>query len=335
MIFSNLRYAYFFCLVPILIIFLIWAYRSKHKALGDFAQSHLVPMLTSTVNWQNQKIKSAILVFAICFLVFALIGPKWGFQWHEVRREGIDIIVAIDTSKSMLTQDIKPNRLERSKLAIEELLDILKGDRIGLVAFSGGSFLQCPLTLDYGAFAIALDVIDTSIIPQGGTSIGSAIETATEAFTDKKKKHKAVILITDGEDHIGSPVKMAEEAAKHGIKIFCVGVGTKEGELIPVEDERGNIRFLKDRRGQVVKSSLNETALQKIALATSGGYVRASSTEFGLDIIYNEKINSMEKKELESTFQKRYEERYQIPLVIALAFLCLEGFLGERRRRLL
>lgn len=333
MIFSNLKYAHFFWLVPLLIIFYIWAFRSKRKALETFAQRHLVPALTSTVNWRSQKLKAAMTILAACFLIFALIGPRWGFQWREVKRQGIDIIVAIDTSKSMLVQDVKPSRLERSKLAVEDLLDLLQGDRIGLVAFSGTSFLQCPLTLDYRAFSMALDAVNTELIPRGGTSISRAIETAITAFEDKAKKYKALILITDGEDHEGDPVKAADEAAEQGIRIFCVGVGTREGELIPVTDENGNMSFLKDRQGQVVKSRLDETTLQKIALNTGGGYIRASGTEYGLDIIYNEKIATMEKKDLESKLQRRYEERYQIPAAIALGLLCLEVFLGERRRR--
>jgi Ca-activated chloride channel family protein len=333
MIFSNMKYAHFFWLVPLLIIFYIWAFKSKRKALETFAQRHLVPVLTSTVNWRSQKLKAAVTILAACFLILALIGPRWGFQWREVKRQGIDIIVAIDTSRSMLAQDVKPSRLERSKLAIEDLLDLLQGDRIGLIAFSGASFLQCPLTLDYSAFSMALDAVNTELIPRGGTSISRAIETATTAFEGKAKKYKALILITDGEDHEGDPVKAAEEAAEQGIKIFCIGIGTREGELIPVIDESGSMSFLKDRQGQVVKSRLDETTLQKIALNTGGGYIRASGTEYGLDIIYNEKIAAMEKKDLESKLQRRYEERYQIPLAIALGLLCLEVFLGERRRR--
>ena len=333
MIFSNLRYAHLFWLVPLLIIFYVWAFRSKRQALETFAQRHLVPVLTSTVNWRSQKLKAAVTILAACFLVFALIGPRWGFQWREVKRQGIDIIVAIDTSRSMLAEDVKPSRLERSKLAVEDLLDLLQGDRIGLIAFSGTSFLQCPLTLDYSALSMALDAVNTELIPRGGTSISRAIKTAITAFEGKAKKYKALILITDGEDHEGDPVRAADEAAEQGIRIFCVGIGTREGELIPVNDENGNMSFLKDRQGQVVKSRLDETTLQKIALNTGGGYIRASGTEYGLDIIYNEKIAAMEKKDLETRLQRRYEERYQISAAIALGLLCLEVFLGERRRR--
>jgi len=333
MIFNNLRYAHFFWILPLLILFYIWAFRKRRKAMEVFAQSHLISMLTPTVNRRMQKLKAVANILAVCLIVFALIGPRWGFQWQEVKRQGIDIIVAIDTSKSMLAQDIKPNRLERSKLAIKDLVNLLHGDRIGLVAFAGSSFLQCPLTLDYGAFSIALNSVDTDIIPRGGTSISSAIRTAITAFEGKSRKYKALILITDGEDHEGDPVKAAEEASEQGIKVFCVGVGTRDGELIPIMDKTGRTTFLKDRQGQVVKSSLDEDDLRKIALTTGGGYVRASGAEYGLDIIYNEKIAAMEKKELESKLQKRYEERFQIPAVIALGFFCLQVFLSERKRR--
>lgn len=332
MIFRDPRYFHLLWLLPLLILFYIWVFRSKRKALEKFAHTNLIQMLTPTVNWRIQKLKAMLIILAVVFMIFALAGPRWGFQWQEVKRQGIDIIVAIDTSRSMLAQDVLPNRLERSKLAVKDLLELLQGDRIGLIAFAGSSFLQCPLTMDYGAFAIALNSIDTSIIPRGGTSIGSAIETATTAFEGKAKQYKALIMITDGEDHEGDPIKASEEADRQGIKIFCVGVGTREGELIPVVDEIGNRSFLKDREGQVVKSRLDETTLQKIALNTGGGYVRASGAEYGLDIIYKEKIAAMEKRDIESKLQKRYEERYQIPAAIALCILCLQALLGERKR---
>ena len=242
-------------------------------------------------------------------------------------------MVAIDTSKSMLTQDVKPDRLARAKLAVKDLLNLLTGDRIGLIAFSGSAFVQCPLTLDYGAFSLSLNRIDTNIIPRGGTNLASAITTAMEAFVTQGKKHKALIIITDGESHEGDPEETAKKAAEAGIRIFCVGIGTKEGELITITDEGGNRTFLKDRQGQVVKSKLDEVTLQKIALTTGGSYVKASGAEFGLDIIYQEKIARMEKQELESRLQKRYEERFQIPLIIAFVLIVAETFINNRKNR--
>ncbi|MFQ6043301.1 MAG: VWA domain-containing protein [Candidatus Poribacteria bacterium] len=331
--FSNLQYAYLFWLIPILIVFYFWAFRYKRRTLETFAEAHLIPSITTTVSFLRQKIKAFLTVVAVFFLILALIGPKWGFRWQEAKRRGIDIMVAIDTSKSMLTEDVKPNRLERAKLAVKDLLNLLTGDRIGLIAFAGTAFVQCPLTLDYGAFSLTLNRIDTNTIPRGGTNLASAILTAMDAFETKGKKYKALIIITDGESHEGDPEGAAKKAAEAGIKIFCVGIGTKEGELITITDERGNRTFLKDRNGQVVKSKLDEVTLQKIALATGGSYVKASGAEFGLDIIYKEKIAKMEKKELESKMQKRYEERFQIPLIIAFLLIVIETFINDGRNK--
>jgi len=331
--FSNLQYVHLFWLVPLLILFYLWAFRRKRRALEVFAEAHLVPSITATVSFFRQKIKAFLTVLAVVFLILAIIGPKWGFRWQEAKRRGIDIMVCLDTSKSMLTEDVKPNRLARAKLAVKDLLNLLTGDRIGLIAFAGTAFVQCPLTLDYGAFSLSLDRIDTNIIPRGGTNLASAITTAMEAFGTKGKKHKALIIITDGESHEGAPEESAKKTAEAGIKIFCVGIGTKEGELITIIDEQGNRTFLKDRQGQVVKSKLDEVTLQKVALATGGSYVRASGAEFGLDIIYKEKIAKMEKKELESKLQKRYEERFQIPLIIAFLLIVMETFINDRKNK--
>ncbi len=330
--FSNLQFAHLFWLIPVLIGFYFWVFRRKRRTLERFADSHLLPRLTANVSAGSQKAKALLCILVVCFLITALIGPRWGFRWQETKRQGIDILVAIDTSKSMLTADVPPNRLERAKLAVKDLLNLLTGDRIGLISFAGTAFLQCPLTLDYGVFALTLNRVDTTTIPRGGTNLASAILTAIEAFGARDRKHKALIIITDGESHEGNPEEIAKRAAQSGIRVFCIGIGTKEGELITLTDETGKRTFLKDRDGQVVKSRLDEVILQKIALATGGSYVRTSGAEFGLDLIYNEKIAQMEKKELESKLQKRYEERYQIPLLIALFLIVIETFIGDRKR---
>ena len=330
--FSNLQFAYLFWLIPVMIGFYFWVFRSKRRTLERFADAHLLPNLTTTVSTAGQKAKALLTILVVCFIAAALIGPRWGFRWQETKRQGIDILVAIDTSKSMLTQDVKPNRLERAKLAVKDLLGLLTGDRIGLIGFAGTAFVQCPLTLDYGAFALTLNRVDTTTIPRGGTNLASAILTAMEAFGTKGRKHKALIIITDGESHEGNPEEIAKRAAQTGIRVFCIGIGTREGELITLTDESGKRTFLKDRDGQVVKSRLDEVILQKIALVTGGSYVRTSGAEFGLDLIYNEKIAQMEKKELESKLQKRYEERFQIPLLIALFLIVVEAFISDRKR---
>jgi Ca-activated chloride channel family protein len=213
------------------------------------------------------------------------------------------------------------------------MLKNLKGDRIGLIAFSGSAFVQCPLTNDYNGFLLTLNDIDTNTIPKGGTSISSAIKEALKGFEGGAKKYRALILISDGEDHEGDAQAAAKEAQMEGVKIYCVGIGSPQGELITITDQSGNKTFLKDSQGRVVKSRLNEALLEKIALATAGSYVRAAPTEFGLNVLYNERISKMEKKEFESKMKKRFYERFQIPLAGALILLLVEPFLSERKRQ--
>ena len=318
-------------LVPAAAAFLVWALRRRREALRRFAEARLLPALTPDLDERRLRWRAALLIVAVALLVVALAGPKWGFHWEEVRREGVDIVIALDTSRSMLAEDVKPNRLARAKLAIEDLVKRLQGDRIGLVAFAGSAFVQCPLTLDYQAFAESLHAVNVGIIPKGGTSLTEAIKTGLEAFEGRQGKHEALILITDGEDHEGHIDDAAKEAADRGVKIYTVGIGTTEGELIPTT-VNGQQNFLKDRRGQVVKSRLDEDSLQKIATATNGAYVHASSGDFGLDAVYNDFIGKMEKRELTSTMERRYEERFQLPLLLALILIGLEPLIGERRR---
>jgi len=258
--------------------------------------------------------------------------PQWGFQWEEVKRKGLDILIAVDTSKSMLAEDVKPNRLSRSKLAVKDLVKKLKGDRIGLIAFSGKAFLQCPLTLDYSGFMLSLDDLGVNTISKGGTSVSSAISEALKSYEGGLNKYKILIIITDGEDHKGQVVDAAKQAKEQGVKIFCVGIGTKEGELIPIVDDQGKNSFLKDKQGNFVKSRLDEPTLQEVALITGGGYVKAAGAEFGLDLIYEEKLSKMEKKDFEGKMMKRYQERFQLFLAVALLIILIESFIWERKR---
>ena len=246
--------------------------------------------------------------------------------------KGMDILIALDTSKSMLATDVKPNRLERSKLAVKDLIKKLKGDRIGLIAFAGTAYLQCPLTVDYGGFLLALNDISASTIPRGGTSISSAIKLALQTFGNKSGEYKALIIITDGEDHEGDPVGLAEKARGEDVKIFCVGIGTKEGDLIQAPDESGRKAFLKDEEGNIVKSVLNESILKKITSITGGVYIRSSGGEFGLDLIYDGKLSKMEKKDIKTEMGKFYYERFQIPLALALILLLIETFMSDRKK---
>ncbi len=306
--------------------------KNRQKALTKFVDAGLVDHLVQSASKTKHIIRAAFALSAILFIIFSLIQPKWGYRWEEVQRKGIDIVVAVDTSRSMLADDIKPNRLEAAKREIKDLLSVIDGDRVGLVAFAGSVFIQCPLTLDYGAFSLFLDDLNTNLIPVGGTAIGDAINKSMAAFSDQSKKHKAIVLITDGEDHRGNALEMAKKAKEQGIIIYTIGVGRKEGAYIKIRDKDNNEVLLKDNEGRVIKSHLDEITLNKIALETGGAYSPAYGTKWGLANIYKNIIALMEEKQLSSKKIKLYENRFQIPLFVALIFLVLESLWGMRAK---
>ncbi|MGB3241509.1 MAG: VWA domain-containing protein [Candidatus Omnitrophota bacterium] len=319
-------------LIPGIVLFYMWAKRSRGKALERFASGELLQEIAKSYNPGRRRLKNLMLGAAVFFLVFTLIRPQWGFRWQEVKRRGLDIIIALDTSKSMLAQDVLPNRLERSKLAIKDLVRKLKGDRIGLVAFSGTAFLQCPLTADYDGFLLSLNDITVDTVPVGGTSLARAIYAAIKGFEGGVKKENILIIITDGEDLEGGVDKAMEKAKASNVKIYCVGIGTAEGELIPVVTESGKKVFLKDVQGNIVKTRLGEELLEKIALDTGGAYVLSTGAEFGLDLIYDQELSKFEKEEFKSKMEKKYNERFQLPLALAIILLFIESLIGDRRR---
>lgn len=308
------------------------ALKKRKKAMEAFAGRELLDAITPSLDKKSRTIKALFIFVSLFLIIIALIRPQWGFEWKEVRRSGLDILIALDTSKSMLAEDVKPNRLERSKLAVKDLIKNLKGDRVGLIAFAGSAFLQCPLTVDYGGFLLSLDSLDVNTIPKGSTSIAGALRVALESYGGGVKKHKILVIITDGEDHEADPLPLTEKAKEMGIKIYTIGIGTREGELIPIKDPSGGTSFLKDRSGNVVKTRLDEKTLKDIALTTGGSYVKAAGTGFGLDLIYKEKLSRLEKGEIENKRIKKFKERFQFPLVLALLLLCIEPFIGERKR---
>ncbi|OGX01810.1 MAG: hypothetical protein A2Y00_04035 [Omnitrophica WOR_2 bacterium GWF2_43_52] len=330
--FAEPYFLYSIAAAGILIGFYGWSFIRRRRILRKVADPRLLPELMVSVDVAKQKLKAGVLMVGILFCFCALLRPQWGFHWEELKRKGLDIVVAVDTSKSMLAEDIKPNRLERTKLALRDFTKNLRGDRIGLIAFAGSAFLQCPLTYDYGGFLLSLDSLDVTTIPQGGTSLSSALREALRSYEGGQKKHKVLVIITDGEDHEGDPLKVVEEAKKEGITVFCIGIGTREGELISITTESGQKEFLKDRVGNVVKSRLDEVTLQKIALMTMGSYVRSTSAEFGLELLYKEKFSKMEKREIKGAMNKQYEERFQIPLAFALLFFLVEPFISDTKK---
>lgn len=330
--YENLNYLFLLPLVVIMIVAYVAFFKNRKKALQMFVKAELLDSMVLSVNRRKQVAKAAFVISAILFLIFTLVQPKWGYHWEEVERMGVDLVIAVDTSRSMLADDVKPNRLEAAKREIKKLLSIIEGDRIGLVAFAGTAFIECPLTLDYGAFNIFLEDLNTNLIPVGGTAIGEALNKSMSVFSDKGKKHKAIVLITDGEDHQGNALEVVKTAKEKGIIIYTIGVGKKDGAYIKLH-ENGKDVLLKDNEGNVVKSRLDEIALNKIALETGGAYSPAYGTQWGLDNIYRNIISKMEKKQLSSKKIKLYENRYQIPLFIALVLIALESLIGERSRK--
>ena len=317
------------CLVP-LIFFMVWGMRKKQQLTLKFCGNPLLSKLVHPGVEKRHRSKTIFVVLAILFLILALTRPRWGYKWENLHQRGVDAIVALDVSSSMLAEDIKPNRLERAKRKISDLLDMMEGDRIGLVAFAGTSFVQCPLTLDYGAARLFLSAIDTQLIPAKGTALGNAIKTSVKAFRSQEKKSKALILITDGEDQTGKALSAAKLAGDQGVKIYTIGIGGEIGAPLPNSSGAGGFR--KNQQGEVILSKLDETTLQQIALETGGSYVRSVTGDIDLNTIYKDQIKKhIEKKELKSERRKIWQERFQWFIFIALIFLVAETCLSEKR----
>ena len=314
-------------LLPGLVVFYVLAYKAKRRAMARFGNLELVDKLSQTAGRKRRVAKITLQLTAVALLITAMARPQIGTKIEEVKREGVDVIVAVDVSASMLARDVQPSRLQKAKHEVETFIDRLRGDRIGIIAFSGVAFVQCPLTLDYGAAKLFLDILDPSLIPVPGTAIGKAVQKAIETFDQRERKHKVLVLITDGEDHEGDVMKVVGEAEKEGIVIYCVGIGTPKGEPIPVAE--AGTAFKKDRSGEVVLTRLDEVTLEKIALQTGGKYFRASSGEDELAKIYDE-IAKMEKKELGSLQFSQFEDRFQYFVALALLLLLIEFLLPER-----
>ncbi len=319
-------------LVPLLAVFFAWALLARRRALLRFVRWPLAEKLTRDLSRARQYVKYALLALGVLWVVLALSGPQFGTKLEMAKRKGVDVMLVLDVSRSMLAQDIKPSRLVRAKQQIRELLDQLEGDRVGLIVFAGQAFVQCPLTLDYGAVEMFLDVLDAGMIPVQGTAIGAALRLAARCFDEEDDQHKVIVLFTDGEDHVSDPLDAAEKAAEQGVHIFAIGLGTADGELIPEEQEGGGFSYHKDQSGNYVKTRLDEATLKAVGLNTDGDYFRSSLAGGELSVI-GERIAQMDQKEFSSTRFTQYEERFQIPLFLALLCFLAEAFLGEKRAR--
>jgi Ca-activated chloride channel family protein len=303
----------------------------QSAALAMFAASHLHAQLTASVSQVRRRWKRRLFFASTVLLFIALARPQAGYRWEEAKRRGIEILFAVDTSKSMLTPDIKPDRLTRAKLAVDDFVSHLDGDGVGLIAFAGNAFLQCPITLDYNAFNESLESLDTNTIARGGTDISSAIKEAVTALQNRPTTDKILILLTDGEDIEGDAIDNAKAAAQAGLKIYTVGVGTPNGDLIPIPQEDGG-GFVKDETGQYVKSHLDQEKLQAIAAATNGLYAPLGTRGEGLDYIYQKALAPLAPHDLAFRQQRVYTERYQLFLTPAVFLLLASLLIGTRKR---
>lgn len=304
--------------------------RRRRGALSQLVDPAMVSALAPHWNPARAKSRLVLRLLALALLVLALARPQWGFHWEEVRRKGLDLMVVLDTSRSMMASDIKPTRLQQAKWGVRDLLRNLRGDRVGLVPFAGASILQCPLTIDYAAFTMTLDDVYSGIIPRGGTALAQALRTAIAAFPADRAADRVVLLVTDGEDHEGDPLALLPALKEKNIRVYTIGIGTLEGEMVPGADGQG--AYFKDRQGQIVKTALKEDVLQKLALGTGGTYARSAPGDTGLERVFNESITSLKRSEQESRAAKIYEERFVWAIAAALFLLAWEALLCDRKK---
>ena len=326
---SNWLWALAF--LPLLVLLYARAERRSAIKLREFVSPRLLPQLAGNVDRVRRAIRFAFVLFALALAIIALAKPRWGYTYEDVKRRGLDLLFAVDTSRSMLSNDVAPNRLERVKLAAQDLITELQGDRAGLIAFAGRAFLQAPLTVDYDAAVESINDLDTKTIPEGGTNISEAIALATQTFGKSAMGNRALIIFTDGEELSGDAVSEAKKAADAGVKIFTIGVGTAQGSLIPLEGN-GEAGFVKDAKGQVVKSKLDENRLREIAQATGGIYLHLESGPQTMRQLYADGLSKLKTAEIDARLSSRPIERYEWPLAGAIVALIASLFINDRKR---
>ncbi len=329
--FAHIYYFYLLALIPVfaglLVLFLVW----KKKTLAKYGDWKVIRQLMPDYSLSKSILKFVIMMLAIASLIFALADPQTGSRLEKVKRKGIDLMICLDVSNSMMAQDIKPNRLERAKQSIVRLIDNLEGDRIGIIVFAGKAYTQLPITTDYAAAKMFTASINTNIVPTQGTAISEAIELAANSFGESKH-NKAIVVITDGEDHEGNVLEQAEAAVKKNITIYTIGMGLPEGAPIPIFSGDIQTGYRKDRDGQTIMSKLDETLLQRVAGIGKGMYVRATTSETGLKKIFDD-IGKIQKSEIEEKQFSDYEDRFQYFVALALFLLILDLFVFERKTK--
>jgi Ca-activated chloride channel homolog len=314
-------------ILPVLLLLYVRNERRSATLLQQFISPRLLPQLAGNIDHVRRAIRFALVLFGLALAIAAMARPRWGYTYEDVKRRGLDLLIAVDTSRSMLSNDVAPNRLERVKLAAQDLITELNGDRVGLIAFAGRAFLQAPLTIDYDAAIESINDLDTKTIPEGGTNISEAIALAVTTFGKSAMGNRALIVITDGEELSGDAVQAAKKAAEAGAKIFTIGVGTPQGSLIPVENG-----FVKDSNGQVVKSKLDENRLREIATATDGMYLHLENGPQTMRQLYRDGLAKLQTAEIDARLSQRPIERYEWPLGGAIVALIASLFINDRRR---
>jgi len=328
--FANPDYLYLLLLVPVVILLFIANGIRKRKALKRLGELNLVERLVPEMSATRPVIKIILQLTAFIAAIIMLARPQFGSRMEDVKKQGVEVIIALDVSNSMLAEDIQPDRLTRAKQAITRLIDNLDNDRIGLIVFAGDAYTQIPVTTDYISAKMFLSTIGPDMVPKQGTSIGAAINLGIRSFSPGEGKSKAMIIITDGENHEDDPVSEAQEAAQGGIVIHTIGIGSTEGVPIPVPGYKKD--YMRDAEGNTVITKLDEEVLKKIAVAASGTYVRASNSNLGLDQVFGE-IKKMKKEELESKMFTEYDDQFRIFAGLAFLVLLIDFLLMDRKNR--
>ncbi len=328
--FANPEYLYLLFILPCLVGFYIYSRVSKRKALRKYGNPELLSELMPEVSPKRQHLKFWLLFGAITLVIFVIAGPQFGSKLETVKRQGVEIMVCLDVSNSMLAEDVAPNRLEKAKQMLSRLTDGLNNDKVGLIVFAGDAFTQLPITSDYASAKMFLSSINPSMVSSQGTAIGAAINLANRSFTPSETSDKAIILITDGENHEDDAIGAAKKSAEKGIHVNIVGMGLPQGSPIPIG---GNNNFMKDKEGNVVITKLNEQMCQDIAAAGNGLYVRADNTNSALKALQGE-IEKMNKSELDSKVYSEYNEQFQVLAWIVLFLLIIEFLTLDRKNRI-
>jgi len=330
--FSHPEYLYFFLVVPLTIGLYWFATVLQKKAINRFGNFETLKQLMPGMSFRRGWFKTIIISVALSVIILGLAGPQFGSKLTEVKRKGIELIIALDVSNSMMAEDIQPSRLERAKQAISRLVDKLSDDRLGLVVFAGDAYVQLPITNDYISAKMFLSTINPGIVPKQGTAIGSAINLAANSFSPESKTSKVIVVISDGENHEDDPVDAAKKAAEQGIYVYTIGIGSPQGSPIPASSNEPQQSFLKDKDGNVVVSKLDEETLSKVAVAGNGKYIRATNMQLGLLPLFDE-INKMQKTEMKEKVYAEYDDQFQYLFAFALIILLIEFLVLERKNK--